>query len=135
MADAASTRSVRVGQIEFVHCSGRAFNEELDRRKLESFGCVNLRRERRDLQRRKSAEPFSFHPQWFAASRKYAYSASFPQETRYKIGRSSDDMLAVVEYKQHLPVSQRGDQAGKRIVATNCQPQGGRQCCKYKARG
>src|ERR1700736_5287901 len=81
---------------------------------------------------RRSRSPFTRNGSRLVAS--MLIFTSFFQKARYKIGRSSDDMLAVVEYKQHLPVSQRGDHAGERIVATNCQPQGGRQCCKYKVR-
>jgi hypothetical protein len=64
-------------------------------------------------------EALALYVERLAVGRQYLHARSSPQHLEGESGGGLDDMLAVVEHKEHAPVAQKGEQLGGRVLCRN----------------
>ena len=64
-------------------------------------------------------EALALYVERLAAGREYLHARSSPQHLEGQSNDGLDDMLAVVEHKEHALVAQKGEQLGGRILCRN----------------
>ena len=87
-----------------------------------------------DAERREAVLAFARYPERFAAGRQNAHPWHSAESGRCQASRRIDDMLAIVEQQQHSPVSEPGDQLGKRVVGVDFQAEDRRNRARHQAR-
>ena len=132
-ADLGNRRGVGLPEFEAVEVGRpRTLDEELDAGECQSLGRGKSGGSGRAVQWKYSMHALASRPQRLATGRQDVYARG---ASGHLLGQGSgclDQVLATVEYQQHLPVPQMGQKAGQAVVGWYRQPQDGRTCARQK---
>jgi hypothetical protein len=116
VTDVDDARRVVIVEREPVIGGARPLNEKLDGGRLQGVLYTRALRTRRQAEWRQAGDPLTRRAQRLAACRQQVHLRRSSPDLLPQHGRGVDEMLAIVEHEQHLPVPHPGDQIGRRIV-------------------
>src|SRR5580692_9930374 len=75
---------------------------------------------------------FTFHPERFAAGRQDVRLRCLADDAFGQRCRNADNMLAIVEHEQDLPVANKGQQTNDRVLGLHHEPEYRRDRCRHE---
>ena len=132
-ADLDDQGGVRIGQREVFDDRGYPLDEQLHGGENLRLGCRQSGRRLRAAERSEAVPAFTRYPERLPAGRQDVDARRSAENRRRQVGRSVNDMLAIVEQQQHPLVSKASDQAGKRILGAHFQAEHGRSRARHQA--
>jgi hypothetical protein len=115
-ADVGHERRIRIRQLETVKARGGALDEQLHRRKRQRLGSRQSGRPGWNRERRQAMQLLAFDQEWLATGGKDMDVGSTFEHFCNRSRDRFNDVLAVVEHKQHLFVLKERDYPRDRVT-------------------
>jgi len=119
-ADIHDDPCIRVGQFESIQTLGRAFDKELNRWIGDCLLCRKAGGDGWNAQWAQSLYALALGAQRFATGRQDVDARRASEHLFCQGGGRIDDMLAAIEYEQHLLVAKQCNQSRNRTVGADC---------------
>lgn len=116
-----------MAQFETVVAGHRPFDEQLQGRKSQGLGAVQHRDGRWAIEGFQALHEFALGPQALAAGGQDMHLRRRAQDAFAERRNGVEQVLAVVDHQQHLPLAQEARQAGHRFAVVQRQVEEGRQ--------